>query len=106
MIPSDLEGRVAEEASGLSKARVHSSIPRTTDSEESQCPASSSNYWLYPSQEMFYNAMKKKGSHPNPQDMQLVVNIHNIVNEQCWIEILKWEGLHQQYDSNWRPSLA
>jgi len=28
---------------------------------------------------------------PNPFDMQIVVPIHNAVNERTWIEILKWE---------------
>lgn len=28
---------------------------------------------------------------PNPFDMQVVVPIHNAVNERTWIEILKWE---------------
>lgn len=36
--------------------------------------------------------MKRKGAEPREQDMQVVVNIHNIVNEQCWREILKWEA--------------
>lgn len=28
---------------------------------------------------------------PNPFDMQVVVPIHNAVNERTWVEILKWE---------------
>lgn len=85
-------------ASNLSKTRIHSSIPRTQSDEPQQCPASADNSsinWLYPSQEMFYNAMKRKGAEPRPEDMELVVNIHNIVNEQCWTQILKWEQLHK-----------
>ena len=43
--------------------------------------------WMYPSEQMFYNAMKRKGWSPSEQDMQSVVAIHNGVNERAWSEV-------------------
>lgn len=91
------EHHISQDESGLPKERVQSSIPRVdTDSNTS--------HWLYPSQDMFYNAMKRKGADPNPEEMELVVNIHNIVNEQCWMEVLKWEAMHK-YTTCWHPKI-
>ncbi|EKX52083.1 hypothetical protein GUITHDRAFT_65435, partial [Guillardia theta CCMP2712] len=61
--------------------------------------------WVYPSEQMFYNAMQRKGWEPNENDMHAassnapaaygqVVAIHNAVNEQTWKEVMKWEKLH------------
>ncbi|KAK9446951.1 cytochrome c/c1 heme-lyase [Limtongia smithiae] len=49
--------------------------------------------WVYPSEEMFYNAMKRKNWDPKAADMRIVVPIHNAVNERAWAEILEWEKL-------------
>ena len=43
--------------------------------------------WMYPSQQMFYNAMRRKGWNPSEDDMQAVVAIHNGVNERAWSEV-------------------
>lgn len=97
-MPSDLDKTQNQE--GLSGIRVVSSIPRSSPVDEQvKNEAAKSSSWLYPSEQMFYNAMKRKGAEPKPEDMQLVVNIHNIVNEQCWVEILKWEKYHHSYDT-------
>eukprot|EP00958_Prasinococcus_capsulatus_P024457 scaffold3826_cov407-Prasinococcus_capsulatus_cf.AAC.2 len=52
--------------------------------------------WTYPSPQMFYNALKRKGKDDNVEekDMATVVAIHNNMNENTWREILKWERLH------------
>ena len=42
---------------------------------------------MYPSEQMFYNAMKRKGWSPSEHDMQSVVAIHNGVNERAWSEV-------------------
>ncbi|RKO86549.1 cytochrome c/c1 heme-lyase [Blyttiomyces helicus] len=44
---------------------------------------------------MFFNAMRRKNWDPKEKDMNVVVPIHNAVNEQCWKKILEWESLHQ-----------
>lgn len=36
-----------------------------------------SQVWVYPSEQMFYNAMKRKGWTPAEDDMAAVVAIHN-----------------------------
>ncbi|CAG8561757.1 5176_t:CDS:2 [Paraglomus occultum] len=71
----------------LDNQRVVSSIPRS-----SQTP---SDYWVYPSEQQFFNALKRKNHDPNEADMRPVVHIHNAVNERAWGEILKWERLHE-----------
>ncbi|RKO96155.1 hypothetical protein CXG81DRAFT_14414 [Caulochytrium protostelioides] len=47
--------------------------------------------WVYPSEQMFFNAMKRKQWTPSERDMAVVVPIHNSVNEQAWRHILRWE---------------
>ena len=43
--------------------------------------------WVYPSEQMFYNAMKRKGFKPHEEEMSAVVAIHNAVNERAWAEV-------------------
>ncbi|KAI6803475.1 hypothetical protein KC364_g9485 [Hortaea werneckii] len=43
-----------------------------------------SGNWIYPSQEMFFNAMKRKGHEAQATDMSSIVPIHNAVNERAW----------------------
>lgn len=47
--------------------------------------------WVYPSEQQFYNAMRRKGWPADPGDMSNVVAIHNGVNERAWHQILKYE---------------
>jgi hypothetical protein len=47
--------------------------------------------WVYPSEQMFYNSMMRKGFAPNEKEMGTVVLIHNAVNEQAWREVVRWE---------------
>ena len=47
--------------------------------------------WIYPSQQMFFEAMKRKGHDPTAADMQTIVPIHNAVNERAWAHIQTWE---------------
>ncbi|KAH0820788.1 hypothetical protein GEV33_002003 [Tenebrio molitor] len=58
-----------------------------------------SQFWVYPSQQMFWNAMLRKGwrwkdDDLKPKDMDDIIKIHNANNEQAWLEVLKWEALH------------
>lgn len=52
--------------------------------------------WEYPSPQMFYNAMKRKGWKPEERDMSTVVAIHNQVNETAWRAVMEWERLHTE----------
>ena len=86
------------EAEGLQRARVLSSIPRAGEGSPEGAPRHQEGQdpgkWSYPSPRMFYDAMRRKGYIPDPQDMDVVVGIHNEVNEQAWREILRWERMH------------
>lgn len=62
--------------------RVTSSIPSGDPATSSAEPL-----WTYPSEQQFYNAMKRKGYSPNEQEMNAVVAIHNAVNERAWAEV-------------------
>jgi len=70
---------------------------------------SGSSTWTYPSEKMFYNAMRRKGWEPDAGDMQSVVMIHNVVNERAWKEVLEWEKLHErcaQQQPLWCPRVS
>ncbi|CAO3606985.1 unnamed protein product [Mucor hiemalis] len=72
-------------------------IPLAKDRETSTIPRANSDdkLWVYPSEQMFFNAMKRKNWSPDEKDMQVVVPIHNAVNEMAWQKILEWEKMHQ-----------
>jgi len=73
----------------LSTKRQSSSIPKDgTDGT-----------WLYPSEQMFWNAMIRKGwrwrdEDPDVAQMESIIKIHNRNNEDAWQEVLKWEAFH------------
>ena len=92
----------------LSTDREISTIPRAeqqsqsmNSAERAALPANSerdtghdieSGNWIYPSQSMFFEAMKRKGHNPSSSDMSTIVPIHNAVNERAWSEIKQWES--------------
>lgn len=74
----------------LSVDREVSTIPKSGTEDET---------WVYPSPQMFWNAMLRKGwrwkdDDIAPNDMEHIVQIHNANNEQAWREVLKWEAFH------------
>lgn len=84
----------------LSTARTRSTIPKSGAQEDKD------QYWEYPSEQMFWNAMLRKGWKWNDaidgtdhesgekfeqKDMTNIIKIHNFNNEMAWKEILKWE---------------
>eukprot|EP00963_Diacronema_lutheri_P006175 scaffold524_cov357-Pavlova_lutheri.AAC.16 len=71
----------------LSVSRSWSSIPKSgTDGT-----------WLYPSPQMFFNALQRKGKAEGVEegDMDSVVYVHNTMNEATWLEVQKWETMHK-----------
>jgi len=52
--------------------------------------------WQYPSPQMFWNALVRKGKTEgvSEQDVVNVVRIHNNMNENTWLKVLQWEQLH------------
>ncbi|KAI8634400.1 cytochrome c/c1 heme-lyase [Xylariaceae sp. FL1651] len=65
--------------------------PPANNEQETGADGTTGN-WIYPSERMFFEAMKRKGHDPRAADMQTVVPIHNAVNERAWAEIKAWEG--------------
>lgn len=68
--------------------RQVSSIPKATEDGKD-------DFWVYPSQQMFWNAMLRKGwrwekDDLKQEDMDNIIKIHNANNEQAWQEVLKW----------------
>ncbi|KAH8677652.1 cytochrome c/c1 heme lyase-domain-containing protein [Xylariales sp. PMI_506] len=80
-----------------------SARPANHEQETGADPASGN--WIYPSERMFFEAMKRKGHDPQAADMQTVVPIHNAVNERAWAEIKKWEEPWTQGTSCGGPRL-
>ena len=58
---------------------------------EAETEVSASGNWIYPSEKMFFEAMKRKGHKGDAADMKTIVPIHNAVNERAWKEIRDWE---------------
>lgn len=96
---------------GLATDRAVSTIPRTSGNLSvcpvphgaNAAPANPANHemesgmdpsgnWVYPSEKMFFDAMKRKGYDARIADMKTVVPIHNAVNERAWKEIKEWEA--------------
>lgn len=76
-------------------------FPLPTDRQVSTIPKATGEgeFWVYPSQQMFWNAMLRKGwrwkkDDISSKDMDDIIKIHNANNEQAWQEVLKWEALH------------
>ena len=93
VVPSQLPTPGQQER--VSVGRVQSNIPKGgTDST-----------WLYPSPQMFLNALSRKGKAEDvtEKDAEVIVAIHNNMNERTWDEVMKWEEPHLKKCP--RPSL-
>lgn len=83
-----------------------SATPFTTATTDRSIPAHQpelSDKWVYPSEQQFYNAMKRKGWDLPPgieKSIPHVVRIHNAVNERGWKEILEWERMRDPKNDN------
>lgn len=78
--------------------RQTSTIPKVTQEEAKE-------FWQYPSQQMFYNAMLRKGwqwreGDIKPSDMDAIIKIHNANNENAWQVVLMWEASHAKECGN------
>ncbi|KAI4123612.1 MAG: hypothetical protein LQ338_005183 [Usnochroma carphineum] len=68
------------------------SLPSSPSSEGPPHPSSNPKNWIYPSEKMFFEAMRRKSFSPHPSDMPAIVPIHNAVNERAWSQIKTWES--------------
>lgn len=88
-----------KQKNALDTDRITASIPRATQDN-------SDVNWVYPSPQMFYNAMDKKGYEPKEEDMNVVVSIHNDVNERTWRQLLGWEMVRASSQDIKQPKLV
>ena len=75
------EGQTVE----LSRVRETSSIPKT----------GSEMKWEYPSPQQFYNALLRRNKTAEEDTMDMVVHVHNAVNEDSWKQVLEWERMYE-----------
>lgn len=73
-----------------------SSIPRPQNAQPSEgdeiYPEDVHNgKWEYPSPQQFYNALVRKGWETPEESIEMVVAIHNFLNERAWEEVMAWE---------------
>jgi cytochrome c heme-lyase len=71
----------------LPTERVKSSIPKAGTEDGT---------WVYPSPQMFWNALVRKGKTEgaSEEDMENVIAVHNSMNETTWAQVMAWEALH------------
>lgn len=88
----------ADQQTNLCKDRVSSSIPKGgTDADT----------WLYPSPQMFWNALvrKNKTEGASETDIDAVIAVHNNMNETTWKQVLSWEDIHPTRTAGGEPKL-
>jgi cytochrome c heme-lyase len=98
----------ADQRIPLSTNRVTSTIPRADElrpaAESAPHQDASKSKWVYPSEQQFYNAMRRKGwSGIDEGTIPFVVRIHNAVNERGWAHVRKWE---EELHDNPNPRLV
>lgn len=70
-----------------------------TDRQSSNIPKGGTDAtWLYPSQQMIFNALKRKGKGEDlaEDDMVGFIMAHNTMNEMTWQRVAEWERLHEK----------
>lgn len=93
------QDRAVGQKTNLSVKRAVSNIPKGDFTPDHQPKAA--DKWVYPSEQQYYNAMKRKGYSPSEADIPSVLYIHNHVNEQGWSKVQEWEA----YSGNPHPKL-
>lgn len=72
--------------------------PLSTDRAMSSIPkGGTEGAWQYPSPQMFFNALMRKGKGEGVTEglMGHVVSAHNTMNEATWERVAEWERLHE-----------
>ncbi|KAF1794218.1 Cytochrome c/c1 heme-lyase [Phytophthora cactorum] len=83
----------AEQRYPLPQGRVQSTIPK----------GGTEGTWLYPSEQMFFNALKRKGKGEDVHegDVKAIVSIHNNMNERAWAQVEHYEKVcHPDLESS------
>lgn len=84
----------AEDGSGKVGACpvVHDKGKQKASNQDAEDDTSSSN-WVYPSPQQFYNALMRKGKETPEESIDVMVQIHNFLNEKAWDEVRRWEDM-------------
>lgn len=99
-IPILGQNRAPGQTLELPVERTVSSIPRSAGStygptgptSGSSSAKETTSKWEYPSPQQFYNALVRKGWETPEEHVETMVHIHNFLNEEAWLEVLKWEA--------------
>jgi hypothetical protein len=70
------------------------SIPLSKERQQSRIrKGGTDGTWSYPSEQMFWNALKRKNksNHVSEHDIEAVIRIHNGTNERAWLNVMEWE---------------
>jgi len=86
-IPANLSlKRQPNQTVDLPTERTISTIPRPQNEEDD------GKTWDYPSPQQFYNALVRKGWETPEDSVEMMVDIHNFLNERAWREVMRWEA--------------
>ncbi|KAJ2488815.1 holocytochrome c synthase [Coemansia sp. RSA 2050] len=87
MMPQLTQDMHAGQTVPLSTEREFSTIPRSNTDDDA--------VWEYPSPQQFYNALARKNMAAPEEYVDVMVDIHNFLNEGAWKQVLKWEARHK-----------
>ncbi|WRT69120.1 uncharacterized protein IL334_006104 [Kwoniella shivajii] len=71
--------------------RTTSTIPRPKGENPGGEGYGTGSTWDYPSPQQFYNALVRKGWETPEDSVEVMVDIHNFLNERAWQEVMRWE---------------
>ncbi|KAK0557151.1 holocytochrome c synthase [Tilletia horrida] len=82
----------ASSSAGPAKCPVdHGRVSAGATQQQQKEESEENQYWEYPSPQQFYNALVRKGWETPEEHVEMMVLIHNWLNEAAWQEVLDWE---------------
>ncbi|WVF65487.1 hypothetical protein IAT40_000215 [Kwoniella sp. CBS 6097] len=91
-IPANLSlAKQPDQLLDLPTDRTASTIPRPKGDNPGGEAYGLGNTWDYPSPQQFYNALVRKGWETPEESVEVMVAIHNFLNERAWEEVMRWE---------------
>ena len=96
MISSIPRGATAEDNEGphhqpTTTTGVTKTTTKTTQDDQDD-QSNKPSHWIYPSEQQFFHALRKKGwNDVTAHEIPSVLEIHNTVNERTWQQVVQWE---------------
>ena len=86
------------QSQNLSTERIKSTIPKGGTDDDT---------WLYPSPQMFWNALVRKNKTEGAveRDIDAVIAVHNNMNENTWWQVISWEEIYPVEKLGGEPKL-